>query len=318
MGTPLLVVVIIIAFAVVFGVLNKVFADSKAKYKKRSLQNIAREDDFGMTVGQDFIDENPDKFGEAVINVPVLGGIYNKLKKSGSPLNLLTYLAILIVILVGVSYGGILMFKRPVIGIPMGIFAMLVFNNVYIGRRLNKRNEMFLTDFPDAIDMIVRSVRSGHPLLSSLKLISQNGRPPLSTEFQRVVDEVSYGRPLSESLRKMADRIGILDVNFFVVILSVQQETGGSMAEVLSNLSTIIRKRKQLNLKIKALTSEGRITTWMFSCIPFLQMAVVYFIKPDYLDPLFDTDAGVVCLIISLSLISLAIYIARQLCKMDI
>ena len=123
---------------------------------------------------------------------------------------------------------------------------------------------------------------------------------------------------MSEALRKMADRIGILDVNFFVVILSVQQETGGSMAEVLSNLSTIIRKRKQLRLKIRALTSEGRITTWMFSAIPFIQMAAIYFIKPDYLDPLFETNAGIICLLFSISLIAIAIYIARQLCKMDI
>jgi tight adherence protein B len=90
------------------------------------------------------------------------------------------------------------------------------------------------------------------------------------------------------------------------------------MAEVLSNLSTIIRKRKQLRLKIRALTSEGRITTWMFSAIPFIQMGAIYFIKPDYLDPLFDTNSGIICLIFSICLIAIAIYIARQLCKMDI
>jgi tight adherence protein B len=200
----------------------------------------------------------------------------------------------------------------------LGFIITKIISGVVIGMKLEKRNNMFLTDFPDAIDMIVRSVRSGHPLLSSLGLIAQNSRPPLSTEFQRVIDEVSYGRALSESLRKMADRIGIIDINFFVVILSVQQETGGSLAEVLNNLSTIIRKRKQLRLKIKALTSEGRITAKIFAFIPLAQLGIMRLMYQNALDPLFNTNQGLMCLGVAGFFIIMAIFIANKMCNVDV
>ena len=313
----IIVVVSFVVFAVVLIVLNKVFADRRARYKKRSLESIVRDVDFESSTST-FVDEDIDKFGEAMAHAPILGSIYQKLVRSGSNFSLMTYLLLMALIGVTVGYIVFLVFKGFIVAIPVGLITMLFFHNVYIGVKLDKRNQQFLNDFPDAIDMIVRSIKSGHPLLSSLKLIAANSRPPLSTEFQRVIDEVSYGRPMPEALRKMADRIGILDVNFFVVILSVQQETGGSMAEVLNNLSTIIRKRKQLNLKIRALTSEGRITTKIFSAIPFFQIGAVYLFSRSYLDPLFDTTVGNIWLAVACSMIALAIYIARQLCKMDI
>ncbi|PIR32865.1 MAG: pilus assembly protein TadB, partial [Alphaproteobacteria bacterium CG11_big_fil_rev_8_21_14_0_20_44_7] len=149
-------------------------------------------------------------------------------------------------------------------------------------------------------------------------MIAQNSEPPISTEFQKVVDEVSYGRPLPEALRKMADRIGLLDINFFVVILSVQQDTGGNLAEVLTNLSNIIRKRKQLRLKINAMTSEGRFTAWIFAGIPIVEIFAIWVITPEYLEPLFKTDGGNIGLAIAVGLIVFAIYISKRLCKIDI
>lgn len=317
-GTLIIVIVSFVAFAAVLVISNKLFADRRTKYKKRSLENIVRDVDFETPDSATFVDDDLDKFGESVAHAPIIGNIYQKLVRSGSNYNLATYLLILLFVALISGYVAFLIFKAPIVAVVLGFIGLTSFNSFYLNSKLEKRNQQFLNDFPDAIDMIVRSIKSGHPLLTSLKLIAANSRPPLSTEFQRVIDEVSYGRPMPEALRKMADRIGILDVNFFVVILSVQQETGGSMAEVLNNLSTIIRKRKQLNLKIKALTSEGRITTKIFSAIPFFQMGAVYIFSRDYLDPLFNTTTGNIWLAVACSLIALAIYIARQLCKMDI
>lgn len=318
MGSSLVIIISIVVFAVVLVVLNKVFDNKQAKYTKKSLEGITRVDDLGVEASS-FVEEEVDRFGESVRDVPFLGGIYKNLIKGGSPIKLLPYLLILLGTgLVSGYLISTIIKGTPLIAVGVGCFVALVVHNTYMGIKLEKRNTMFLNDFPDAIDMIVRSVRSGHPLLVSLKLIAQNSRPPLSTEFQRVIDEVSYGRPMPEALRKMSDRIGILDVNFFVVILSVQQETGGSMAEVLSNLSNIIRKRKHLRLKVRAMTSEGRFTTWIFSAIPFVQMGAVFAIAPDYLEPLFETTTGMFCLGLSVALIALSIYIARQLCKMEV
>ena len=103
--------------------------------------------------------------------------------------------------------------------------------------------------FPDVLDMIVRSVKSGFPLNTAIKLIAENMEPPVSTEFQQVSDEVALGRPLNHSLARLAERIPEQDIKFFVVVLNVQQETGGNLAEVIGNLSGIIRKRKHLRMK---------------------------------------------------------------------
>ena len=151
-----------------------------------------------------------------------------------------------------------------------------------------------------------------------MRTIAQNGEPPLNIEFQKVVDEVSYGRPLNEALYRMTERVGLLDVNFFAVILSIQQETGGNLAEVLGNLSDVIRKRKKLRLKVRALTAEGRLTSYIFAAIPFFQIGAVYLIARDYLDPLFTTYAGNVVIVIAAILIAGAIFISKKISNVKV
>lgn len=185
--------------------------------------------------------------------------------------------------------------------------------------RIRKRNEKFLLLFPDAVDMIVRSVRSGHPLNTALRMISENMENPVREEFKQVVDEVSYGRTLPEALLRMAERIGEQDLHFFVVVLSVQQETGGSLAEVLTNLSTIIRKRRQLRLKIRALTSEGRATSYILGAIPFVEIGALKVITPDYLDVLFTSGLpGYAVFGSAMFMIFAAILIVRRMANIDI
>lgn len=188
----------------------------------------------------------------------------------------------------------------------------------YLRRRIAKRNEQFLNLFPDTVDMIVRSVRSGHPLNTAMRMIAENMENPVREEFKQVIDEVSYGRTLPEALARLAARIDEQDLNFFVVVLSVQQETGGSLAEVLTNLSTIIRKRRQLRLRIRALTSEGRATSYVLGALPLVELAALHFVTPAYLDPMFDTTQGNIFLGIAMALIVGALWIVRVMCNIDI
>jgi tight adherence protein B len=188
----------------------------------------------------------------------------------------------------------------------------------YLKRRIAKRNEKFLNLFPDTVDMIVRSVKSGHPLNTAMRMISENMENPVREEFKQVVDEVSYGRTLPEALNRLANRIGEQDLNFFVVVLSVQQETGGSLAEVLSNLSGIIRKRRQLRLKVKALTSEGRATSYVLGSLPVLEFGALYYVTPDYIGVLFKSMAGEIMVAIAAALILMAMWIVRLMVNIDI
>jgi Flp pilus assembly protein TadB len=208
------------------------------------------------------------------------------------------------------------MFK--VIGLLPAAFLAYFLAKKYLLRQIEKRNQAFLDMFPEAIDMIIRSVKSGHPLNTALRMIADNLDAPVGPEFRQVVNEITYGRPVVEALRRLAKRIDESDINFFVVVLSVQQETGGNLAEILGNLSNVIRGRKRLNQKIRAMTSEGRATGWVLGGLPVFQFGAIYLSNPEYLDPLFNTLTGNMLLALAMGLIGLALWIVSQMIKIDI
>jgi tight adherence protein B len=188
----------------------------------------------------------------------------------------------------------------------------------YVERRVRKRNEAFLNLFPDALDMIVRSVRSGYPLSAALRIVAENMQPPVSTEFKRVADETAYGSPLMDALTRLSYRIDEPDIRFFVVVLAVQQEVGGNLAEVLSNLSGIIRKRKHLRLKVKALTSEGRATAWVLGLLPAFEFGAIYLVAPDHLTPFFTTLLGNLILASAIGIVLLGAFIVKHMVNMEV
>jgi tight adherence protein B len=172
--------------------------------------------------------------------------------------------------------------------------------------------------FPDVLDMCVRSLRSGFPISAAMRMVAENMDPPVSTEFKQVVEEMEAGRSVIEALTRMSRRVNEPDVNFFIVVLKVQQETGGNLSEVISNLSRIIRQRKQLRMKIIALTSEGRTTAYILSSLPVLIFSALYFIQRDYLEPLWTTYNGKIILGIVISLIVGGHMIVNKMIKIEV
>lgn len=313
-----LLIIAAIVFAVSVFVLGKLLGGNKRS--KRSLEGISREF-FEAENDQELLleDKKVDSFGESIKSVPLIGGLYKKFKLSGMEMSFGIYLLIFIGAISVLAYFlGDLLNHMYWVGVLLGTIIVLVISNIILGNKIVKRENYYLNNFPDAVDMIVRSVKSGQPLLSALKMISQSATQPLAGDVQRVVDEVSFGSPLPEALRRMADRVGFLDMNFFVVILSVQQETGGNLSEVLTNLANIIRKRKQLKLKIRALTAQSKITTYIFSSIPFLQLGAIYFMKPDYLKPFTNTTTGVYMLLAGFACIGMAIFLGRRISNLEV
>lgn len=182
----------------------------------------------------------------------------------------------------GVSFGA---------GIPLMILSHLA------SKRLKRMQEQF----PVALDVFVRGLRSGHPVSSALDLLTKEMDDPIGSEFGLVVDEVSYGADLRDALQNMADRWGIEDIQMFVVSLSVQNETGGNLAEILSNLSTVIRDRHSMYMKVRALSSEGRMTALILTALPVMSFTGLFMVNPAFYldvaqDPIFPI--GFVSLII--------------------
>lgn len=248
--------------------------------------------------------------------IPVINNLQTLVTQSGFKMNLLTLLLIELVIFL--VLGFVLMTKIKIVGLLIAAPVAWFVPKKYLAWRIRRRNDQFVDMFPDAVDMIVRSVRSGHPVNAAFRMIAENMDAPVAPEFKQVVDEIAYGRSLPEALQRMAKRIGESDLNFFVVVLSVQQETGGNLAEVLSNLSNIIRKRKQLRMKIRAMTSEGRITAWILGALPVIIFGVIYISSPDYLNPLFDTLPGNFIFGTAVGMIVLCMWIVNKMVQIDI
>jgi tight adherence protein B len=191
---------------------------------------------------------------------------------------------------------GGLLGSRAVIGQPFimlgcaGVGMVVPWGHLYY-RRWRRLSE-FQRQFPDALELIGRSLRAGHALFVGMKMVGGEMRNPIAGEFQRGFDEISMGVSVPESLSHMADRVELMDVKFFVTSVNIQRETGGNLAEIIDSLGRLIRKRLELRKKIQALTAEGRISAIVLMSLPIGLAVVLHFISPDYLTPLFNDPAG--------------------------
>ena len=161
-----------------------------------------------------------------------------------------------------------------------------------ISRRAQKRRKRMEEQFPLALDVFTRSLRAGHPIASAISLVTEEMQDPIGSEFGLVADEVAYGADLNDALQGMADRWALDDMKMFVVCVSVQSETGGNLAEILENLSSVIRDRASMYMKVRALSSEGRMSGWMLTALPVLTLLSMLAVSPGFYfdvaqDPIF-------------------------------
>jgi len=160
-----------------------------------------------------------------------------------------------------------------------------------------KRKDRFIANFADAVDIIVRGIRSGLPLGECLNIIARESPDPIDIEFRHVMESTRLGLPLSESMDRAAERVGVAEFKFFAIVLAIQQETGGNLAETLSNLSNILRARKAMKDKIKAMSSEARTTAMIIGSLPFGMGFILFLTSPDYLMELFTSSGGNIAIV---------------------
>lgn len=153
---------------------------------------------------------------------------------------------------------------------------------LYLRMKARERTNKFSEQLPDALDTMARSLRAGHPFSSAMTLASQDLVDPMGSELGIVVDEMTYGLDLNDALESLRQRVNLQDLDYMVVAITIQHETGGNLAEVLANLSKVIRDRFRMFQKIKALSAEGRLSAWVISVLPFFVAGVVHVINPSY------------------------------------
>jgi tight adherence protein B len=162
----------------------------------------------------------------------------------------------------------------------------------FLGFTISRRKNAFTKEFANAIDVIVRGVKSGLPLNECLKIISTETPDPVGPEFKNIIEGQKVGIPLEDSLRRMYERMPIAEVNFFQIVLTIQQKTGGNLAETLMNLSNVLRDRRRLHGKIRALSSEAKASAMIIGALPVIVMLLVYLTTPSYIELLFTERLG--------------------------
>ena len=159
-----------------------------------------------------------------------------------------------------------------------------------VNHMINKRTSNFNAKFPDAIELLVRGLRSGLPVAETLGVVATEVPGPVGEEFKAVVERIKIGRTMEESLQVTADKLGTPEFQFFVITLAIQRETGGNLAETLSNLSDVLRKRAQMKLKIRAMSSESKASAYIVGALPFIVFTMIWWLNPNYLAGFFTDD----------------------------
>lgn len=183
-----------------------------------------------------------------------------------------------------------------------------------IKRRLNK----FLEEFPNSLDVMVRSIKSGLPLTDALRLIAAEGQEPVKTEFRKVVESQQVGLSVPEACARMFTNMPLQEVNFFAIVIAIQSQAGGNLSEALGNLSRVLRERRKMRAKVSALSMEAKASAAIIGALPFIVTLLVYLTSPDYIMVLFQDPRGHLILGISAVWMSIGILVMRNMINFDI
>ena len=213
---------------------------------------------------------------------------------------------------------GIFTAQKPWVIGAMGVIGGLGVPRWFIGSRRKKRQKKFVDEFSNSIDVIVRGVKSGLPVNECLKIIARDAQEPVKSEFHMLVEGQRLGLSLEQSLDRMYERMPVGEVNFFAIVLLIQQQTGGNLAEALGNLAGVLRSRKMMLGKIAALSMEAKASAAILASMPFVVSTMVHMSSPEYLEPLFTTKTGNMLLIGSAIWMTIGIVVMKNMINIKV
>jgi tight adherence protein B len=270
---------------------------------------------------------------EMLSKIPALD---NLLRRSSTISNLQTMLAqanlgiragnILILCLVSATFVGIVTFvatvsmpQRQSTFIRMGsILVGGILPYSYASYRRSKRFQRFEELFPEAIDTLARAVRAGHAFTTALELIANEIAEPVSTEFRKLFEEQKFGLPVRDALINLSERMPLVDVKFFVTAVMLQRETGGNLAEILDNLSYVIRERFKIMRQVRVYTAQGRLTMLLLMALPPIIVVVMLVMNPGFIRPLFDDPMGHTLLVSGITLQTIGYFVIRKIIHIQV
>lgn len=197
------------------------------------------------------------------------------------------------------------------------VAAAYLLPRMYVGRKRRKYQDSFLDELPNAVEAIVRGVKTGLPLNDSIRVVAKDAKEPVKSEFGRVLDQQAFGMSMTEAVQVLLDRVPLPEVNFFVVVITVQQQAGGNLSEALGNLARVLRNRKKMKQKVKAMSSEAKASAGIIGSLPFVVGILVSLVSPRYLEPLVTTSLGHIWLGVGALMLSAGIFVMNRMVKFD-
>ncbi|ANT63759.1 hypothetical protein AYJ57_25145 (plasmid) [Salipiger sp. CCB-MM3] len=216
-------------------------------------------------------------------------------------------------------YMAVHLFLSIGLAVDLGLAFVLtvVVSGLLLYRKRAARIKKFTSQLAPAIDIIVRSLNAGHPLNAALALVAREMPDPIGSEFGILSDQMTFGSDLDQAMLNMIDRVGADELNLLAVTVSVQRGTGGNLSEILENLAQMIRDRLMIRAKIKAISAEGRITSWIMLLFPFFLFSMIRTLVPDYFDPVWESGHGPIVVTVCLVLMGIGMVILRKLVNFD-
>ena len=222
-------------------------------------------------------------------------------------------------IIFGVALTVLLMLVQvPVFLAPVfGVAAAYLGPRWWVSRKRKKYQSKFLDELPNAVEAIVRGVKTGLPLNDSIRVVAKDAKEPVKSEFGRVLDQQSFGMSMTEAVGVLLDRVPLPEVNFFVVVITVQQQAGGNLSEALGNLAKVLRNRKKMKQKIKAMSSEAKASAGIIGSLPFVVAILVSITSPTYLLPLVSSTLGFIWLGVGVVMLSMGVFVMSRMVKFE-
>jgi tight adherence protein B len=257
-----------------------------------------------------------DSFAKRFIPNPAL--LQLRLTQTGQSWTLAQYLMVSAGLAVALT--ALLIFKGvpPLYAVPPGLLLGLGLPHMVVSKMIKRRVTKFTVRFPDAIELMVRGLRSGLPITETIGIVADELPDPVGSEFRSVADKMRIGRTMDAALQETAVRLGTPEFQFYVISLAIQRETGGNLAETLSNLADVLRKRSQMKRKIRAMSSESKASAWIVGSLPFIVFGLIWFINGQYMQNFFVDQRLIIAGCIGLVWMAIGAFIMSRMVNFEI
>lgn len=292
---------------VIYGLYFLYFSGYTEKENKISLMNKLKKSSLGIITQPEedhvtLLKAAPETYFRS--KLPKVEGLKEWIQHSG--LDIKPAILVIVSIAIGLLLIFVFVFILHVnflLAILFGVISSFILPWIFISVLTSRRKKLFLEEFPIALDTIRRALRAGHSMDRAIRMVVEQLQGPVGITFKEMTDQLNLGKSFEEVLAEMSNRLGIDDFRILAIVIVLQRETGGSLAESIDNFSKIIRSRQQLRKKISALTGEVRMTSMILTGIPFFIFGAVYISTPNYFNPLFYTQRGQIILMVGIAML---------------